>query len=129
MAYLLDTNIAIHFEEGNEHVMRKCAGHVDEMFLSAITLVELERAIYSEPEDLALHEKRLAALLRIAPVVAFDQAAAHTYGKIIRQLGLSRRRDFDRMIAAHAISIKSILVTNNASDFSDIPGLKMEDWT
>jgi tRNA(fMet)-specific endonuclease VapC len=32
------------------------------------------------------------------------------------------------MIAAHAISSDSILVTNNKADFRDIPGLAMESW-
>ena len=32
------------------------------------------------------------------------------------------------MIAAHAISSDSILVTNNKADFRDIPGLSMENW-
>jgi tRNA(fMet)-specific endonuclease VapC len=33
------------------------------------------------------------------------------------------------MIAAHSISTRSILVTNNASDFADIPGLTLENWS
>jgi predicted nucleic acid-binding protein len=32
------------------------------------------------------------------------------------------------MIAAHAISSHSVFVTNNLADFSDIPGLCMENW-
>jgi tRNA(fMet)-specific endonuclease VapC len=32
------------------------------------------------------------------------------------------------MIAAHAISSGSILVTDNQVDFRDIPGLTMENW-
>jgi predicted nucleic acid-binding protein len=36
--------------------------------------------------------------------------------------------DYDRMIAPHAISIHSILVTSNLTDFSYIPGLSMESW-
>jgi tRNA(fMet)-specific endonuclease VapC len=41
---------------------------------------------------------------------------------------LGPQADYDRMIAAHAISSRSILVTNNLADFSDIPGLSMEKW-
>jgi tRNA(fMet)-specific endonuclease VapC len=37
-------------------------------------------------------------------------------------------RDFDRMIAAHALSTASVLVTKNVSDFRDIPGLTIESW-
>jgi predicted nucleic acid-binding protein len=44
------------------------------------------------------------------------------------QRGWARGRDYDRMIAAHAISSGSILVTNNAPDFRDIPGLSMINW-
>jgi tRNA(fMet)-specific endonuclease VapC len=33
------------------------------------------------------------------------------------------------MIAAHAISTGSVLVTNNEADFRDIPGLSIENWT
>jgi predicted nucleic acid-binding protein len=30
-------------------------------------------------------------------------------------------RDFDRMVAAHAISARAVLVTNHSGDFRDIP--------
>lgn len=129
MPYLLDTNIAIHVEDGNERVLRRCEEHKRATFISALSLVELERGIYSDPANTEFRKKRLAALLRIAPVLAFDRAAAHAYGQIIAQLGLSRRRDFDRMIAAHAVATKSVLVTNNVTDFKDITGLEIEDWT
>jgi predicted nucleic acid-binding protein len=32
------------------------------------------------------------------------------------------------MIASHAISTASILVTNDAADFRDIPGLPLVNW-
>jgi tRNA(fMet)-specific endonuclease VapC len=61
-------------------------------------------------------------------VLAFDTTAAEAYGRIIAQLGWVKGRDFDRMIAAHAIGSKSILVTSNEADFRDIPGLSVENW-
>ena len=54
--------------------------------------------------------------------------SALTYGRIIAQCRWARGRDYDRMIAAHAISSDSILVTNNEAAFRDIPGLAMENW-
>ena len=57
-----------------------------------------------------------------------DVIAALAYGRIIAQCGWARGHDYDRMIAAHAISSDSILVTNNKADFRDIPGLSMENW-
>ena len=50
------------------------------------------------------------------------------YGRIVAQCGWARGRDYDRMIAAHAISSDPILVTSNKADFQDIPGLSMENW-
>jgi tRNA(fMet)-specific endonuclease VapC len=67
-------------------------------------------------------------LLRGLPVLPFDALAALAYGRIIAQCGWARGRDYDRMIAAHAISSHSILLTHNRADFRDIPGLAMEDW-
>ena len=32
------------------------------------------------------------------------------------------------MIAAHALSQQSMLVTNNTRDFSNVPGLQLDNW-
>jgi tRNA(fMet)-specific endonuclease VapC len=76
----------------------------------------------------AARQVRLDILLRAVPVLAFDAAAAEAYGQIIAQCGWVKGRDFDRMIAAHAISTSSVLVTNNLADFRDIPKLTIENW-
>jgi predicted nucleic acid-binding protein len=128
LAYLIDTNIAIHARDGADAVLAKLAEHDGEVLLSALSLVELQRGVYRDPSLTAIREARLEVLLRGLPVLPFDASAAFAYGRIIAQSGWARRRDYDRMIAAHAISSHSILVTNNLADFSDIPGLSMENW-
>ncbi len=128
MAYLIDTNIAIHARDGTDAVLDKLAEHDGEVLLSALSLVELQRGLYRNPAFTAIRQARLEVLLRGLPVLPFDASAARAYGRIIAQCGWARGRDYDRMIAAHAISSGSILVTNNEADFRDIAGLSMENW-
>jgi tRNA(fMet)-specific endonuclease VapC len=128
VAYLIDTNIAIHARDGTDTVLEKLAEHDGEVLLSALSLAELQRGIYKHPDFTAIRRARLGLLLRGLPVMPFDASAALAYGRIIAQCGWARGRDYDRMIAAHAISSNSILVTNNEADFRDIPALLMENW-
>jgi tRNA(fMet)-specific endonuclease VapC len=128
VTYLIDTNIAIHARDGTDAVLGKLAEHDGEVLLSALSLAELERGIYRNPEFTAIRHARLEVLLRGIPVIPFDVAAAQAYGRIIAQCGWTKGKDYDRMIAAHAISTGSILVTDNEADFRDIPGLSMENW-
>ncbi len=58
----------------------------------------------------------------------FDDAAACAYAGAIRLMGVERA-SFDRLIAAHALSLDCTLITNNLRHFSKVPGLKTENWT
>ncbi len=128
MAYLLDTNIAIHARDGTDKVLDKLAEHDGEVLLSGLSLAELQRGLYKDPAYTAIRQGRLAVLLRHIPVLPFDGVAAEAYGQIIAQCGWSKGRDYDRMIAGHAIATASILVTDNVPDFADIPNLTTENW-
>jgi tRNA(fMet)-specific endonuclease VapC len=65
--------------------------------------------------------------LQEVPVVAFDAAAAGTYGPI-RWSTRERKRDaLDQLIAAHAVAMGVLLVTNNEADFASYPGLRVEN--
>jgi tRNA(fMet)-specific endonuclease VapC len=128
LAYLIDTNIAIHARDGTERVLEKLAEHDGEVLLSALSLAELQRGVYKYPAYTALRLVRLEVLVQHIPILPFDAAAAQIYGQIIAQCGWAKGRDYDRMIAAHAISCGAVLVTNNETDFRDIPGLSIENW-
>ena len=128
MAYLIDTNIAIHAGGKTQSVLQKFWEHEGAIVISVLTLVELRRGLHRRSEDRPVRQEQLRLLLEQVPVLPFDKAAADAYGHIIAHCGWVRSRDFDRMIAAHAISTASILVTNNEADFLDIPGLKIENW-
>jgi tRNA(fMet)-specific endonuclease VapC len=128
LAYLLDTNIAIHARDGTESVLAKLAEHDGAVMLSALSLAELERGIYKFPTQTALRRSRLDILLRSIPILPFDASAALAYGQIIAQCGWVRGRDFDRMIAGQTLSASAVLVTDNAADFRDIPRLVVDNW-
>ena len=40
-----------------------------------------------------------------------------------------KRGSYDRLIAAHALSLGLTVVTGNTKHFADVPGLKVENWT
>jgi tRNA(fMet)-specific endonuclease VapC len=126
--FLIDTNIAIHARDGTDSVLDKLAEHDGEVLLSSLSLAELQRGVFKDSKFTALRQARLDVLLRAMPVIPFDASAALAYGRIIAQCGWAKGRDFDRMIAAHAISSGSVLVTDNVTDFRDIPGLTVENW-
>ena len=128
MAYLIDTNIAIHARDGTESVLNRLAGHDGEIVLSALSLAELQCGIYRNSADAAIRRRRIEVLLGHIPVLPFDADAAEAYGRIIAECGWARGRDFDRMIAGHAISTRSVLVTDSGADFRGIAGLEIEDW-
>lgn len=128
MAYLIDTNIAIHARDGTDAVLTKLAEHDGVVQISALSLAELQRGIYRDLAIGVIRRMRLEVLLEQIPVLPFDSSAAECYGRIIAQCGWSRGRDFDRMIAGHALSTQSVLVTDNVADFRDIPGLRIENW-
>jgi tRNA(fMet)-specific endonuclease VapC len=125
---MIDTNIAVHARDGTDAVLDKLVEHDGAILLSALCLAELQRGLYQYAALTSLRQARLGALLRRLAIVPFGAAAAEAYGQIIAQCGWVKGRDFDRMIAAHAIATNSVLVTNNISDFRDIPGLSLENW-
>jgi len=128
LAYLLDTNVAIHLRDGDEAVTSKVSALEGAILLSVISRVELEGGVYRDPAQAGIRRPRLDAILAALPVLAFDDTAADAYRQIVEAVGYSRRKLLDRMIAAQALVHRATLVTLNSSDFRDIPGLDWLSW-
>ena len=128
MAYLLDTNVAIHLRDGDPTITAKIASLDDAILLSIVTRVELEGGVYRDAADAPARRARLDAMLRAIPMLAFDDAVVDAYAAIVARAGYSRRKLLDRMIAAHALVHRATLVTMNADDFRDIASLEMLAW-
>ena len=125
---MLDTNVAIRLRDGEAGIARKIVGLDGPILLSVVTRVELEGGVARDPALTAARRPRLDAILNAFPVLPFDEAAADAYRRIVEVVGYSRRKLLDRMIAAQAMVHRATLVTQNAADFKEIPGLGLEVW-
>jgi tRNA(fMet)-specific endonuclease VapC len=65
--------------------------------------------------------------LNSIPTLDFDQVADTLYTELLHQKIRIGTRDL--RIGAIALSTNAIVVTRNQRDFSQIPGLMLEDWT
>ncbi len=128
MAFLLDTDVAIHLRDGDEVVTAKVAALTGAILLSVVSRVELEGGVYRDIAQASVRRPRLDAILAALPVLAFDDTAADAYRKIVESAGYSRRKILDRMIAAQALVHRATLVTRNAADFRDVPGIDLMVW-
>lgn len=131
MKYMLDTNICIALIRHKPlHLLTKLINiPLGEVGISSITMAELVHGV----EKSLLHEKNLEALnqfLLPLEVADFDQQSALIYGRIRAELESTGQGigPMDMLIAANALSLDVILVTNNTKEFRRIPKLCIEDW-
>ena len=127
--YMLDTNICIYLTKNQpEQVAKRFAEcFVGDVVISAITFAELEYGV-AVSANRARERRNLAALAEDILVMPFDSAAASAYGPI-REATRERKKDqLDKLIAAHAVALGVVLVTNNERDFAAYPGLRVENW-
>lgn len=126
--YLLDTNVCIDFlVSPTEALIARLDQHFGHLAVSTITVAELRvgKQMSTDPKG---DEERLNTFLAGLDVRHFDETAAAEYGGLIRATVVARK-SFDRLIAAHALALGLVLVTNNEKHFADVPGLKVENWT
>jgi tRNA(fMet)-specific endonuclease VapC len=131
MMYMLDTDICIYIiKRKPESVLNRFRLlQRGQLSMSAITFAELmngaRKSVYVE-ENTA----RLNAMAELLDILPFDQQAAVCYGDV--RSSLEKRGEIigsnDLLIAAHAISLNLILVTNNEKEFNRVAGLRVENW-
>jgi tRNA(fMet)-specific endonuclease VapC len=124
MRYLIDSDLAI-YSMGGEHDsvlnQRLALCTPGEVSISAISFAEVALGTWNGKPP---RQEVLDAFVKAIPIVEFDEAAARDYAKLP-----FKRARFDRLLAAHALSIGAVVVTNNEADFADVAGLVVENWT
>ena len=127
--YMLDTNAAStlirgRVSEGLQNLLMEHSACV-----SVITEAELRFGVKRRPDATRL-AKAVEAFLQDTPVLPWTSAIAHTYAELrtrmeIQGVGLSA---MDMLIAAHAMAAGCALVSADRA-FSQVPGLRVIDWT
>jgi tRNA(fMet)-specific endonuclease VapC len=122
--YLIDSDLAIYSMGGapdsvlNRRLAQCFPG---EITISAISFAEVALGTWLGKPP---RQDVLDAFVMVIPILPFDEAAAREYAKLP-----FKRARFDRLLAAHALALDAIVVTNNEADFDDVPGLTVENWT
>ena len=147
MRYLLDTDMmifmirALRKPKANASAKRKANRVIQRIKhetakgvvvgVSAITVSELE---YGVANAECSERERRAVYKVLAPFEWYEyesENAPKHYGRVRRELEDKGTPigAMDLLIAAHALSLGAVLVTNNTSEFGRISGLHCENWT
>ena len=145
MIHLLDTDVFIIIgaaqKSSAQHRLRRQAATLedccrktlaagDPIGLSAITISELEFGA----ERSGRHDEEMEAIRELlSPFKLYDYDATECprhYGRVRQELesaGLAIG-GLDMLIAAHALALGAVLVTNNDAHFGRVSGLKVVNW-
>ena len=99
----------------------------------AVSVVTMAELLYGAKLSTKPKQARDAfnAFIRHLEVIAWSAPAAEHYAEIRANLKLRGEMigANDLLIAAHARSLNSVLVTNNVREFRRVKGLKVENWS
>ncbi|MFM9103874.1 MAG: type II toxin-antitoxin system VapC family toxin [Cyanobium sp.] len=127
---LLDTNICIHIINARPAaVLQRFRDYrMGEIGVCSVVAAELAYGVARSGST----RNRQALELFLAPlaILPLDEAAFWIYGDL--RADLERKGTpigaLDTLIAAHALSLQSTLVTNNLREFERVPGLLLDNW-
>jgi tRNA(fMet)-specific endonuclease VapC len=129
--YLLDTNVCADYLNGlYPGVLRRIqAADPDDLCVSSVVAAELRYGA-DRSERRAANHARLDILLEEIRCLSFDDVAAREFGRVRSRLESKGTPigPYDMQIAAHALALGAILVTDNVDEFRRVRGLRLENW-
>ena len=127
--HLLDTNAVSDLVRNPQgRVVQQYRLRQEDAATSIIVAAELRFG--AERRGSAKLTAQLEDVLTDLPVLSFDAPADAAYARIRSQLERAGAviSANDLLIAAHALALDCILVTDNEREFSRVPGLRVENW-
>lgn len=128
--YLLDTNILSDLVRNPQGQIAQQIARVGEGAVCTSIIVAAELRFGAAKRRSERLTAQLETILAALDVQAFDTPADVAYGQLRAQLeaaGLPIGGN-DMLIAAHALSTGSIIVTDNQREFERVADLKIENW-
>ena len=129
--YMLDTDICIYIIKRKPSSVLKRLESLQpgQLSMSAITFAELMNGA-KKSQRVEANVAKLNELAELIEICPFDQKAATSYGDV--RSTLEKKGNIigsnDLLIAAHALSLDWILVSNNEKEFGRVDGLRIENW-
>jgi len=127
---LLDTNICIYIINAKPPAVlqRFRQYRIGDIGISSVVAAELAYGVAKSGSQ----RNRQALELFLAPlaILPFDDAAFWAYGELRAALESQGTPigSMDTLIAAHALSQRATLVTNNTDEFARVPDLQLDNW-
>jgi tRNA(fMet)-specific endonuclease VapC len=131
--WLLDTNILSKvIKLPHEALGQRLRDYFDQQPGALVTsmVVECELRFGAARVQSTVLTKKITDLLHFIPVLALDHDVVQHYATIRTHLEKAGTPigPNDTLIAAHALALDCILVTNNDAEFLRVPGLRVENW-
>ena len=127
---LLDTNICIYIINAKPADVLERFRHYRMGDVGLCSIVAAELAFGVAKSRSLRNRQALEMFLAPLTILPFDQQASWVYGDL--RADMQKRGtpigSLDTLIAAHALSQQSTLVTNNTREFAMVPGLRLENW-
>lgn len=138
--YILDTDHVSLFLQGNQAVISRVGQVYPHLAITIVTVQEIFNGWVVKINDRTESTNLVNLYTKLwttqeyfkgVRILNFDSAAYTCYQRLLREnQHLNKKRlQKDLRIAAIALSTNAVMVTRNQKDFTQIPGLVLENWT
>lgn len=127
---MLDTDVSSYIiRKRPASLLARFEAHPERLCVSVITAAELRFG--AEKVQRRELTSLVESFLERLAILDWSAAATHHYARIRAALEKSGTPigNLDLLIAAHAVTERATLVTNNIRHFAHVPSLKLDTWS
>jgi len=130
MRYLLDTNIVSDLVRNPQGKVARHVRKVGEQYVCTSIIVAAELRYGADKKGSPRLSSQLDAVLGVLEILPFEPPADKSYG-LLRSRLEKRGTPIggnDLLIAAQALALGYVIVTDNEREFSRVEGLRLQNW-